>query len=142
LKIVLAEKEKEEIKINPTENLTAYEWFSKGYEASTLKLWDKAIEYWTNAIKLNPKYDDAYNNRGVAYGKKGLYNEAIEDYTKAIELNPKDADAYNNRGLAYKKKGLHSEAIENYTKAIKINPKDAKAFKFKVLVQHLIENLL
>ncbi|PIV53864.1 MAG: hypothetical protein COY53_00755 [Elusimicrobia bacterium CG_4_10_14_0_8_um_filter_37_32] len=44
LKIVLGEKDREEIKVNPTENLTAYQWFSKGYEVYDLKLYDKAIE--------------------------------------------------------------------------------------------------
>jgi len=128
LKIVLGEKEKEEIKINPTENLTAYQWFSKGYEAGTLKLYDKAIEYCTKAIQIVPKYAKAYYNRGVAYGEKGLYDEAIEDYTKAIQINPKGADAYNNRGLAYRHKELYDEAIKDYTKAIQINPKYVLAY--------------
>ncbi|MFA5779774.1 MAG: tetratricopeptide repeat protein [Elusimicrobiota bacterium] len=128
LKIVLGEKEKEEVKINPTENLTAYQWFSKGYEADTLKLYDKAIEYYTKAIEINPKFEDAYVNRGVAYGNKGLYDEAIEDCTKAIQMNPKDAGAYVNRGIVYNNKGLYDEAIEDCIKAIQINPKLAEAY--------------
>jgi len=101
LKIVLGEKEKEEIKINPTENLTAYEWFSRGYESYTLKLYNKAIKYYTKAIEINPKLAEAFNNRGIAYSEKGLYTKAIEDYTKATQINPKDAEVYYNRGLAY-----------------------------------------
>jgi len=126
LKIVLAEKEKEEIKINPTENLTAYEWFSKGYEADSLKLYDKAIEYFTKVVGLDPKLAESYYNRGYAYGKKGLYDEAIEDLTKAIEIvsyggdKVKLASTYNNRGNAYEGKGLYDEAIEDLTKAIEI----------------------
>ncbi len=128
LKIVLAEKEKEEIKINPTDNLTAYQWFSKGYEAGSLKLYDKAIEYFTKAIHINPKSAAAYYGRGFAYGEKELYDEEIKDYTKAIQVNPKLADAYLGRGLAYGKKGLYDEEIEDYTKAIQINPKLAVAY--------------
>ncbi len=134
LKIVLAEKEKEEIKINPTENLTAYEWFSKGYEADSLKLYDKAIEYFTKVVGLDPKLAESYYNRGYAYGKKGLYDEAIEDLTKAIEIvsyggdKVKLASTYNNRGNAYEGKGLYDEAIEDYTKAIEVNPKYVEAY--------------
>ncbi|MBN1383606.1 MAG: tetratricopeptide repeat protein [Elusimicrobia bacterium] len=130
LKIVLAEKEKEEIKVNPTEDLTAYQWFSKGYEALTLKLYDKAIEYYTKAIKINPKYAEAYNNRGIAYYNKGLYGKAIEDTTMAIQINPKyaDADTYLFIGNAYLFQLLYDDAIEYYTRGIKLNPKDSDGY--------------
>jgi len=42
-----------------------------------------------------------YNNRGVAYDKKGQYDQAISDFTKALEINPRHDKAYNNRGIAY-----------------------------------------
>ena len=51
---------------------------------------DKAIADFTEAIRLNPKYAEAYYNRGFAYGKKGDHDKAITDYTAAIRINPKD----------------------------------------------------
>jgi len=63
--------------------------------------YDKAIREYTKAIEINPKFADAYNNRGNAYGEKGQYDQAIRDYTKAIEVNPKYAEAYDNRGFTY-----------------------------------------
>jgi len=128
LNIVLKDIEKEEIKINPTENLTAYEWFAKGYKAYDLEEYDIAIEYYTNAIKIDIEFAEAYNNRGNAYDDKGLYDEAINDYTKAIKLNPKYAVAYYNRGIVYGEKGLYDEAIEDYNKAIELNPEYAEAY--------------
>ncbi|MFC2025164.1 tetratricopeptide repeat protein, partial [Chloroflexota bacterium] len=61
----------------------------------------KAMEAFTNAIKLDPNFALAYNNRGWAYIELGQYEQAIADCTKAIELDPSLALAYNNRGWAY-----------------------------------------
>ena len=65
-----------------------------------------AISDFTTAIKLDPDYPAAYNNRGVAYGNLGEYNAAIADYTTAIRLDPDYAKAYTNRGVAKSKTGL------------------------------------
>ena len=60
---------------------------------------DLSINYFNKAIEINPRYADAYNNRGLAYGMgKGQYDKAISDFNKAIELNPKYAGFYNKRG--------------------------------------------
>ena len=56
------------------------------------------------ALKLNPNYPDALNNRGIAYIGKGQYDRAIQDFDQAIKLNPKDADAIKNRAEAVAKK--------------------------------------
>ncbi len=34
---------------------------------------------YTEAIRLNPKYANAYNNRGLAYWRKGENDRAIAD---------------------------------------------------------------
>ena len=59
-----------------------------------------AIDDYTKAIEINPKYDLAYSNRGVARVKLGDTQGAIADYNKAIEINPQDAAHYYKRGTA------------------------------------------
>ena len=95
--------------------------FQQGNVLMMLGQMDKAIEVYSRAIKLNPNYADAYNNRGVTYVEKGNLDHAIEDFNTAIDLKPNYA-AYNNRGLAYDKKGEFNRAIEDYTKVIDLNP--------------------
>ena len=80
------------------------------------------------AIRLNPKYVEAYVYRGIAHWHKGEYDKAIADHTEAIRLDPKDADAYNDRGLAYCNKDEYGRAIADFTKAIRFNPKYAIAY--------------
>ena len=89
--------------------------------------YDRAIEDYDQAIRLNPKHPDAFSNRGVAYARKGDYDRAIENYNEAIRLNPKHPDAFSNRGVAYARKGDYDRAIENYNEAIRLNPKHAGA---------------
>ena len=83
---------------------------------------------YTKAIKLNPKFAEAYYSRGNAYAKLGQFTQAISDLTEAIELNPKFAAAYNNRGNVYHKLGQFTQAISDHTKTIELNPKDADAY--------------
>ena len=71
---------------------------------------------------------EAYNNRGIAYVKKGQYDRAISDLNKAIEINPNLVEAYFLRGLAYRHRGQYDRAISDFTKAIEINPKFANAY--------------
>lgn len=63
---------------------------------------------------MNPEDVDAYYNRGLAYGKKGLDDEAIKDLTKVIELDPQNVDAYAARGGAYYGKGNDEKAKEDW----------------------------
>ena len=60
----------------------------------------------------------AFDNRGVAYRRKGEYDRALQDYEQAIHLNPDNANAYNNRGIIYRIKGDYDRAIADYGEAI------------------------
>ena len=85
------------------------------------KNYEEAIQDHDKAIKLNPKFASAYNNRGIVKTDLGRHEEAIKDFDKAIEINPKYTIAYNNRGFAKAKLEQYREAIKDYDKAIKIN---------------------
>ena len=78
---------------------------------------DKAIENYTEAIRLTPESVETYYNRGIAYGKKGEMDKAIEDFTEAIRLNPELAEAYHSRGRAYRYKGDQTKAEADFAKA-------------------------
>ena len=89
---------------------------------------DEAIDYYSEAILLNPRYAPAYNGRGNAWFDKQEYNKAIADYDEAILLNPKYALAYNGRGNAWYAKQEYGKAIADHEKAIELDPKLASAY--------------
>jgi tetratricopeptide (TPR) repeat protein len=81
-----------------------------------------AIADYTEAIKLDPNYCLARNNRGTAKYNLGDLEDASADYTKVIELDPNNIAAYINRGLAKARLNNLEEAIADFTKAIKLDP--------------------
>ncbi len=68
-------------------------------------LLEPAIENFSRAIEINPRFDMAYNNRGAALFLLGRLDEALDDFNRAIFLNPANAEAYINRGYVYLRKG-------------------------------------
>ena len=96
--------------------------FEEGNKLYYAKDYYGAIKLYREALKLNPNFADAYNNRGNAYKDLGQYERAIQDFDKAIQLNPNYDMAYNNRGVAYYYLGQNERAIQDYDKAIQLNP--------------------
>ncbi len=119
-------------------NLSASEWFEKGYSLQITGNSNEAISAYNTAIELNPKYADAYNNRGIAYHVLGKYERAVKDYNTAIELNSKYADAYNNRGITYHVLGKYEQAIKDYNTAMALNPKYADACNNRGITYHVL----
>ena len=85
--------------------------------------YDRAIQDYSQAIKLNAKFAAAYNNRGVVYDRKGEYDRAIADYDQAIRIDPGYANAFNARGFALREKGDLDRAIADFDRAISLNPR-------------------
>ena len=106
----------------------AIDWFKKGYNAALNNQIEESIEYFTNAIKLNPTTPAAYYNRALAYSVLGYKEKAIRDYTQEIINRPNNAEAYNNRGILYNELNDSTKAIEDYTQAIAINSNYAESY--------------
>jgi tetratricopeptide (TPR) repeat protein len=82
---------------------------------------DRAIQDYSQAIKLNGKFAAAYNNRAVAYDRKGDYDHAIQDYDQTIKLKP-SPETYLNRGNAFLGKNQYDHAIDDFNQALKLKP--------------------
>ena len=82
----------------------------------------QAISDCSQAIRLDPKYADAYNNRGNYYKARGETDRAISDYNEAIRLKPNDPIPYNGRGNAYRAKHDNDRAIADYLASIRLKP--------------------
>src|SRR5262249_1462929 len=87
---------------------------------------DRAIQDYTEAIKLNPKYVTAFNNRGLIYSQKREYEHAIQDYDNALRLNPKYVLALNNRANAYRGAQQYDRALAHYQAGARIDSKSAQ----------------
>lgn len=62
------------------------------------KQYDKAIDAYTEATKLDPSNPVYYSNRAAAHSSKGDHLTAAVDAEKAIELDPKFVKGYSRLG--------------------------------------------
>src|SRR5262249_50613271 len=81
---------------------------------------DEAITEFSKAIELNPKYAEAYYERGVAQVRKSQHDRAIADFTEVVRLEPNKRAAYLSRGRAYCDKAQYELAVKDFTEAIRL----------------------
>jgi tetratricopeptide (TPR) repeat protein len=84
----------------------------------------RALADYGEAIRLNPRYYQAYFNRGNLRHDGGDYAGAAADHGKAIEIRPNDPDAYNNRGWARQALGDWRGAAADYARALELAPRE------------------
>lgn len=96
--------------------------------------YDKAIKDYSEAINGDPKFAEAFNNRGVAYNDTGEYQEAIADFTSGLALDKWEGRYYANRGVSYYHLKDYPTAQQDFDKAISINSQIVEAFQFRGLI--------
>jgi Trypsin-like peptidase domain/Tetratricopeptide repeat len=83
----------------------------------------EAIQGFSQAIRLKPRYKMAYFMRGYAFEQIEQYVRALSDLNKFILLDPQSADVYHLRGrLKHLRLNDNQGAIADFEKAISINP--------------------
>ena len=97
---------------------------------------DEGEAYLDAAIKLDPKSDQAYCERGRIRAARGFQFEAIADYDTAIRLNPNNPYPYVFRGMEKRVMGRALEAKQDYQIGLKLGKDDEK---LKELVNALMK---
>ena len=104
---------------------SAYAEFCEGLTYQNRGEHENAIKHYTQAIVRNPKFAEAYVNRGIVYYALKEYSLAIKDYkrARALELKPNLAAMVQyNLGNAYREKCEYNKALEAYEKALSSAP--------------------
>ena len=115
--------------------LSAYDFFSQGYQCYELKDLSGAVSNFTRAIEANPEFTRAYYNRGIAYLLQGNPKAAYSDLERTLQLDPNDPYAYHNRGVARHSLGDPLAALEDYDKAIALKADYTNAYFNRGLVR-------
>ncbi len=92
-----------------------------------------AIEFYEKALKIDPNYIYAYNNKGLSLSRLDRDTEAIAEYDKALERDPNALKAYYNKGLSLSRLDRDTEAIAEYDKVLEIDPNYIYAYYKKGL---------
>jgi tetratricopeptide (TPR) repeat protein len=105
--------------------LTAQTWFERGYVfAVQTKNFEEAIRCFSEAIRLEPSFAEAYNNLGNSLAAVGRFEEAAGIYRKAITLDPSNATAYFNLGNLHRQMKNYDKARDAFHKARELDPSD------------------
>ena len=157
LKARVSEDVKKRIEAIPTANLEAYDFFLKGKEESN-KYWsgtnsdhiNKAIEFYTQAVSLDPKFSDGFTGLGQCYSMLGHYpknysldvwKKSKEYLEKAIALDPSNGWAYAELGMVQNKYDWDRIAsLHSLQKAVQLDPSNVDIHFYFILYYLYIQS--
>ena len=101
-----------------------------------LKRYDESIQAYTNALRIDPSYEEANNNLAITYQQGGRFfgeqqgnlQKAIQYLEQAKALRPNDFENSRLLGVAYGLQGNAVKALESFKKATEIEPNNADAW--------------
>lgn len=85
-------------------------------------LLDWALDFYDQAIKLDPEYIDAHYDLGVAYYHRGKVNAAIKAFQEVLSLDANYQAAHYRIGVCYHHLGQLNVAIDHLSQSIAITP--------------------
>ena len=81
---------------------------------------EKALVAFSQAIRMDPTFAQAYNGRAVTYALMGQPERALADCSEAIRLAPDESEFYRSRGYVYESVGDEANADADLAKAEKL----------------------
>jgi tetratricopeptide (TPR) repeat protein len=87
-------------------------------QASEIKM---AINYFEQALQLNPENEMALYDLGFFSDQEGEYEKSIDYYNRYLDIDPFNFSIWFNLGISYNKAGNFEKAIEAYEFAQVLN---------------------
>jgi tetratricopeptide (TPR) repeat protein len=115
--------------LNPGVN-EAQVWFEMGYACVESGRPKQAHAAYSRTVALNPRFDAAWNNRGLLHELSGQLEQALDDYSKALAVNDRNAIAWHNRARLHERLGRWGAVIEDCTRFLALvqGPEQANGF--------------
>jgi tetratricopeptide (TPR) repeat protein len=104
------------------------DWATQGNELLELGQYDKALDAYEQALRIDPANELAHIGKGNALLSLNKHLEALDAYEEAIRLNPANATAYILRGDVLRGDlNRFSEALASYKQALRQAPNNPLA---------------
>lgn len=97
--------------------------FRKGIKFLTAELYNKALEQFRIATRIDPTFAEAFNQCALAYYCLDQWIPAIQVTRKAIALVPMHFGAFAGMGHCYTHLDDMEKAVQCYRRALRINPR-------------------
>lgn len=101
----------------------------------------KAIHYFQQTIRMNPRHHEACNNLGVAYERLGDLDSASSNYLKAIALVPHYVSAHFHLGNLLQQQKRLDDARQHYESVLSQDQNHLKALVNLALIEQEQSNL-
>ncbi|XP_019406671.1 PREDICTED: tetratricopeptide repeat protein 6 [Crocodylus porosus] len=124
-----------EVTLNSPDDSTIYQVIGMCY--NRLQQFEEAVKSFTQVLKIDPFFVDAYVGRGnsyMEYGHEAGHIQAQKDFLKALHLNPKCINARICLGYNLQVLGKFQKAWNQFTVVIDIDPKSHAAYDGRALV--------
>jgi tetratricopeptide (TPR) repeat protein len=111
----------------------------------TLKLNALALEYYRNALDINPQSAEVYYNKGKYHQDMGQFNEAMDAYLEVTRMTNDMGfadNAFFNLGYIHVEMGIWDEARDYFGHAIHRNPNYFQAYYAKGYTHEMLGDLL
>jgi tetratricopeptide (TPR) repeat protein len=123
---VIAERRANFYRLSDSENANKY------YEAGNALLEKEdfrgALKNYSKALKKDPEFIYALDNKALAYRRSGDTKNAVKYYLKSLTIYPEGNFALQNLALAYTNMKNYSGALENYDKLAYYYPTDPEGY--------------
>lgn len=99
---------------------------------------DKALEMYTRAIKINKAEKEALVNRGNLYLQMNRPELALADYNACLLLDSTNVLAIENRAIVYGALGKYDLALTGLNKAIEMNPGTENGYSNRAWIYQML----
>ncbi len=113
----------------------------EGFEAAKNKDWDKAVEAYRKAVRLDqkiaPNLAAALQQRAVAYVGQQKFDQALTDFNEALKINPNDVDLRERRAYVEMQLKDYDKALADYSEIIKQRPDEIRYYSTRSYIFEL-----
>ena len=88
----------------------------------------KALEYFSQNVKLYPHDAECYIDRANSYFSSKSWRWAIDDYNMSLDLNPVNQDVWLNKGISLLSSGNVADACYDFKKAYSLGNQKAAPY--------------
>jgi tetratricopeptide (TPR) repeat protein len=96
--------------------------YQRGVELMAASRLDEALAVFSDIIKKQPAFAEAWNKRATIYYLLGEFEMSLKDCAEVMKRNPNHFGALSGYGQIYARMGDYKRAITYFERALKVNP--------------------